>query len=65
MRLEKQWMAEIPYKPGQSENTYRLIIRRQRIEESFQGVLFELWRHRYAITDLPVRVSTDEALRLT
>lgn len=65
MKLEKQWMAEIPYRPGRSEKTYRLIIRRQRIEESFQGRLFELWRYRYAITSLPSSVTTAEVLRLT
>lgn len=65
MKLEKQWMAEIRYQPGRSEKTYRLIIRRQRIEESFQGQLFELWRYRYAITNLPDSVTTAEVLRLT
>jgi len=65
MKLEKQWMAEIPYTPARSGNTYRLIIRRQLIEESFQGRFFEVWRYRYAITNLPGSVTTAEVLRLT
>ena len=65
IKLEKQWMAEIAYTPTRSETTYRLIIRRQRIEESSQGRLFELWRYRYAITNLPRTYSTAQVLRLT
>lgn len=65
IKLEKQWMVEIPYKPTRSERTYRLIIRRQRIEESFQGRLFEIWRYRYAITNLRASITTEEVLRFT
>ncbi len=65
LKLEKQWIAEIPYTPARSERTYRLIIRRQRIEESRQGELFELWRYRYVLTNLPASVATEEVVRLT
>jgi len=65
LRLEKQWLAEIDYTPARSEKTYRLIIRKQRIEESEQGELFELWRYRYVLTSLPRSVSTEEVVRLT
>lgn len=65
LRLEKQWLAEIDYTPARSEKTYRLIIRRQRIEESDQGELFELWRYRYVLTNLPRSVSTEEVVRQT
>jgi hypothetical protein len=65
LRLQKQWIAEIPYTPARSERPYRLIIRRQRIEESRQGELFELWRYRYVLTNLPTSVSTEEVVRLT
>ncbi len=65
LRLEKQWLAEIDYKPARSEKTYRLIIRRQRIEESDQGELFELWRYRYVLTNLPRSVSSEEVVRQT
>jgi len=65
LKLEKQWIAEIAYTPARSERRYRLIIRRQRIEESRQGELFELWRYRYVLTNLPASVSTAEVVRLT
>jgi hypothetical protein len=65
LRLEKQWIAEIPYTPARSECSYRLIIRRQRIEESRQGELFELWRYRYVLSNLPHSVSTEEVVRQT
>lgn len=65
LKLEKQWVAEIDYRPVRSERTYRLIVRRQRIEESTQGELFELWRYRYVLTNLPKSVSTEEVVRET
>lgn len=65
LRLEKQWIAEIPYTPARSERPYRLVIRRQRIEESNQGELFELWRYRYVLTNLPSSVSTEDVVRQT
>ena len=65
LKLEKQWIAEIPYRPDRSEHTYRLIIRRQKIEESKQGELFELWRYRFVLTNLPRTTSAVEAMQLT
>lgn len=65
LKLEKQWIAEIDYQPARSERTYRLIVRRQRIEESNQGELFELWRYRYVLTNLPRSESTESAIRQT
>jgi hypothetical protein len=65
LKLEKQWVMEIPYQPARSDKTYRLIVRRQRIEESVQGELFELWRYRYVLTNLPKSVATEEAVRQT
>ena len=65
LRLEKQWIAEIDYTPKRSSKTYRLIIRRQRIEESEQGQLFELWRYRYVLTNLAHSTSAEEVMRLT
>jgi hypothetical protein len=65
LKLEKQWLAELEYKPARSENFYRLIIRRQRIEEAVQGELFQMWRYRYVITNLPYRYSAEEVVRLT
>ncbi len=65
LRLERQWVAEIPYRPQRSGTTYRLVIRRQRIEEHHQGHLFELWRYRYGMTNLPPSTSTREVVDLT
>jgi hypothetical protein len=64
LKLAKQWLAEIDYTPAR-EKAYRLIIRKQRIEESEQGELFELWRYRYVLTNLPRTVSTEEVVRQT
>lgn len=65
LKLKKQWLAEIDYKPARSDKAYRLIVRRQRIEESNQGELFTVWRYRFVITNLPKSVSTEEVIRLT
>ncbi len=65
LKLERQWVAEIPYRPERSRSPYRLVIRRQRIEEHHQGELFELWRYRYVMTNLPRSTSTQEAVDLT
>lgn len=65
LKLVKQWVAEIDYMPARSDQTYRLVIRRQRIEESSQGELFELWRYRFVITNLPKATPADEVVRLT
>jgi hypothetical protein len=65
LRLMKQWVAEIPYRPSPSPSTYRLVIRRQLIQEADrQGELFELWRYRYVLTNLRGR-SAEEVLDLT
>jgi hypothetical protein len=65
LQLEKQWIAEIAYTPTRSQVQYRLIIRRQRIEESYQGELYEFWRYRYVLTNLPKSYSTHEVVKLT
>ncbi|MHC4164894.1 MAG: IS1380 family transposase [Planctomycetota bacterium] len=65
LRLERQWVAEIPYRPERSRSTYRLILRRQRIEEYLQGELFELWRYRYVLTNLPPSTSARDVIDLT
>ncbi len=65
LKLEKQWISEINYQPARSARTYRLIVRRQRIEESNQGELFELWRYRYVLTNLPRSESTESVIRQT
>jgi hypothetical protein len=65
LRLEKQWVAEVSYRPTRSSRSYRLIVRRQRIEESSQGELFELWRYRFVLTNMPRSTKAEEVLRLT
>jgi hypothetical protein len=65
LKLERQWIAEIPYRPERSRTTYRLVIRRQRIQEHHQGELFELWRYRYVLTNLPPTTSARDVVDLT
>lgn len=65
LKLTEQWVAEIPYKPTRSKRSYRLIVRRQRIEESDQGELFERWRYRFVLTNLPGSTETEEVVRQT
>lgn len=65
LKLERQWLAEVEYRPARSQRSYRLVIRRQRIEESNQGQLFELWRYRYVITNMAMRHTAEEIVKLT
>jgi len=65
LKLEKQWVAEIEYTPARSSRAYRLVVRRQRIEEFHQGELFDLWRYRFVLTSLPRSTTTEEVVRQT
>jgi len=65
LHLCRQWIAEVPYKPARSKKTYRLVIRRQKIEESKQGELFVSWRYLYAISNLPRSYSAETVTNLT
>jgi len=65
LQLQKQWIAEIPYRPERSDRTYRLIARYQEIEEHEQGHLFMLTRFRYVLSNLPPSVSAEEVMDLT
>lgn len=65
LRLQRQWIAEVPYQPARCQHEYRLIIRRQLIEEvDRQGNLFDLWRYRFVLTSLTDR-PTEEVMDLT
>lgn len=64
LALKKQWVTEIPYTPEQSQEEYRLVIRRQKIEESKQGELFTFYRYRFAITNLPQSYSAHRVLNI-
>lgn len=52
LRLVEHEIAEVPYLP--SDGSYRLIVRRQRIEHHRgQQYLFDDYRYRYVVTDEP------------
>ncbi len=54
LRLVEQQIAEVPYRPTGCPFTYRLIVRRQLIENHRgQQHLFDEHRYRYVITDFP------------
>jgi hypothetical protein len=65
LKLERQWLAEVEYRPARSQRSYRLVIRRQRIEESNQGELFETWRYRFVISNMSKRHSAEDVVKLT
>jgi len=66
LQLRRQWVAEIPWAPAGSEKTYRMIIRRQRIEQSEgQESMFEFYRYRYVVTNLPSSWSAEEVVDAT
>ena len=64
-KLEKQWIAEVPYQPTRSDRPYRLIARYQEIKEHEQGQLFQFTRFRYILSNLPPSVSAEEVMDLT
>ena len=54
LRTTGQWVAEIPYQLPGLGSPCRMIVRRVRIEEKDgQGALFESFRYRLVLTDLP------------
>lgn len=67
--LARQWVAEIPHRPPGSDKTYRLIIRKQLLDiESGQAGQRELWqryRYRFVISDLPDDWSAEEVIDAT
>jgi hypothetical protein len=66
LHLMRQWVAEIPWTPPGSSKTYRMILRRQRIEQSEgQKVLFDFYRYRYVVTNLPASWSAEEVIDAT
>ncbi len=66
MHLKQQWVAEVPYrhvKRGRERPTYRLVIRRQLIENTGQQQrMFESYRYRFVITNLPAQFSTEDVV---
>ncbi len=54
LRTIEQWVAELPYQPTGLSCPCRMIARRIRIEEQAgQGALFESFRYRLILTNLP------------
>ena len=66
LRLLRQWVAETTYQPPGTDHRYRLIIRRQLIDNRRgQESLFDEFRYRFVVTNLPATVSADEAIDMT
>jgi hypothetical protein len=66
LRLVKQWVAETTYQPPGQPKTYRLIVRRQLIENhKGQQHIFDEHRDRYVVTNLPASISAEEAVDMT
>lgn len=66
IQLVRQWVAEVPWSPPGSEQTYRLVIRRQLIEHSKGQIpLYDEYRYRYVVTNLPHSCSTARVIDLT
>jgi len=66
LRTTGQWLAEIPYHPAGLSKPCRMIVRRVRIEESRgQEVLFEHYRYRIVLTDLPRTHTPRQIIDLT
>ncbi len=66
LRLVKQWLVELPQTDATTGTPYRLVIRRQRIEHhQGQQHLFDEYRYRYIVTDLPASVTTQNVVDLT
>jgi len=66
LRTLEQWVSEIPYQPQGLSRPCRMIVRRIRIEEKDgQGALFEYFRYRLVLTDLPRSYTPREIVDLT
>ena len=66
LRTVKQWVSEIAYQPAGLGFACRMIVRRILIEESDgQGALFEHFRYRLVLTDLPRSYSPRQIIDLS
>ncbi len=66
LQLKKQWVAEVDYRPARSAMTYRLIIRKQKIRVAGEdGALFDEYRYRYVLSNLPKSIPAEKVVRLT
>ena len=66
LRTVKQWVSEIAYQPAGLDCACRMIVRRILIEEKDgQGALFEHFRYRLVLTNLPRSYTPQQVVDLT
>lgn len=66
LRQTRQWVTEVAWTPPCSDVSYRLVIRRQLIEErKGQQLLFTTYRFRYILTNLPEEYSPRDVIDVT
>ena len=66
LRTVKQWVSEIAYQPHGLDSACRMIVRRILIEErDGQGALFEHFRYRLVLTNLPRSYTPWQVVDLT
>jgi len=66
LRTVKQWVSEIVYQPGGLDSACRMIVRRILIEETDgQGALFEYYRYRLVLTNLPRTYTARQVVDIT
>jgi len=66
LRTVKQWVSEIAYLPAGLDSACRMIVRRILIEENNgQGALFEHYRYRLVLTNLPRTYTARQVVDIT
>jgi hypothetical protein len=66
LRTVKQWVSEIAYQPAGLSSPCRMIVRRILIEETNgQGALFEHYRYRLVLTNLPRSYTAGQVVDIT
>ena len=66
LRTVKQWVSEIAYRPAGLDSACRMIVRRILIEENNrQGALFEHYRYRLVLTNLPRTYTARQVVDIT
>jgi hypothetical protein len=66
LRTVKQWISEIAYQPAGLGSACRMIVRRDLIEETDgQGALFEHYRYRLVLSNLPRSYSPRQIIDLS
>lgn len=69
LQLRRQWVAERPWVHAREEHTDRMVFRKQLIDEETgpwgQRELWERWRYRYILTNLPESWSAEDVVDIT